>query len=64
MLFPLRRHALRQMRWVWAPLWEPWQQGSLLIYILTADPRLDLRALHKPVAVIKNGSVVAGALPD
>ena len=34
------------------------------LVILTADPRLDLRALHKPVAVIKNGSVVAGALPD
>ena len=33
------------------------------LVILTADPRLDSRALHKPVAVIKNGSVVAGALP-
>jgi hypothetical protein len=25
---------------------------------------MDLRALDKPVAVSKNGSVVAGALPD
>ena len=34
------------------------------LVVLTADPRQDLRALHKPVAVMKGGTVVAGALPD
>jgi enamidase len=34
------------------------------LVVLSADPRQNLSALHKPVAVMKGGTVVAGALPD
>ena len=34
------------------------------IVVLAGDPRKDLRVLHNPVAVLKAGRVVSGALPD
>jgi imidazolonepropionase-like amidohydrolase len=34
------------------------------LVLLTADPRQDLRTLHNPVAVMKGGTVAAGALPN
>ena len=34
------------------------------LVVLAGDPRQDLRALHSPVAVLKAGRVVSGALLD
>ena len=34
------------------------------LVVLAGDPRRDFRALHSPVAVLKAGRLVSGALPD
>ena len=34
------------------------------LVVLAGDPRRDFRALHNPVAVLKAGRLVSGALPD
>ena len=34
------------------------------LVVLAGDPRQDFRVLHNPVAVLKAGRLVPGALPD